>query len=119
MGDSYDGSLVAWREIPGNNKLVCSAFHANQPITATTNVLQHCYTFKIHGAMPAILHLHLVARCYNGYPLILTHHMYVSYTGGSLVFLYALGNRDQFLPKILQLHKVFNIHHHFYFYFLF
>lgn len=81
MGDSYDGSPVAWREIPGNNKLVCSAFHANQPITATTNVLQHCYTFKIHGAMPAILHLHLVARCYNGYPLILTHHMYVSYTG--------------------------------------
>lgn len=77
MGDSYDGSPVAWREIPRNNKLVCSAFHANQPITATTNVLQHCYTFKIHGAIPAILHLHLVARCYNGYPLILTYHMYV------------------------------------------
>lgn len=36
MRDSYDGSSpVAWREIPGNNKLVYSAFHANQPITAT------------------------------------------------------------------------------------
>ena len=72
-------SPVAWCEIPGNNKLVCSAFHANQPITATTNVLRHCYTFKIHGAIPAILQLHLVARCYNGYPLILTHCIYIQY----------------------------------------
>lgn len=82
MGDSrMQRSSMARREIPGNNKLVCLAFHANQPITATTNVLQHCYMFKIHGAMLAILHLHLVPRYYNGYPLILTHRMFVTYIG--------------------------------------
>jgi len=72
---------VTWREILGNNKLVCPPCHAKQPITASTNVLQHCYMLKIHGAMLAILRLHLVARRYNGYPLIPTHRIYAAYTG--------------------------------------
>lgn len=50
--------------------------------------------------MPAILHLHLVARCYNGYPLILTHRVYVTYTGWPLVPSHARGIGDKFLPKV-------------------
>lgn len=64
--------IVGWStvEIPGNDKLVGPLF---DPVP-TGQQLWHRCTFKIHGAVPGILHLHLhppPSAC-NRYPLILT-----------------------------------------------